>query len=118
MEYVAPAEKALFIKSGHTVKRFSGDDINYITCVGNASCLHLKDGGELTCIRLLKLFEQDLAGSGFVRINHNCLVNLAEVKEIHYVNARKRELLLTDGTVLEVSYRKWKAVKEALLGKK
>jgi hypothetical protein len=37
------------------------------------------------------------------------------VEEIHYIDARKRQLVLTDGTVLDVSYRKWKQVKTALL---
>lgn len=117
MEFAAPIEKTVFVKSGRSIKRISGNDILYVTCEGNVSQLHLKDGNVMTCVRLLKLFEQDLAGSGFIRINHNCLVNLAEVEEIQYVNARKRMLSLSGGVTVEVSYRKWKSVKEALLGR-
>ena len=118
MEFSTPAEKPIFIKTGHVVKRISGSDILYVTCEGNVSNLYLKDGGKMTCVRLLKLIEQDLSGAGFIRINHNCLVNMAEVEEIRYVNARKRQLVLSGGVIVDVSYRKWKAVKEALLGRK
>lgn len=111
-------EKALFIKSGPTIKRVLSSEILYIQCDGNVSHLYLLDGSELVCVRLLKLFEQDLASAGFIRINHNVLVNLSEILEIRYVNARKRQVILTGGVVLDVSYRKWKAVKEALLGRK
>lgn len=117
MDFFNKPEKPLFIKTGHVVKRISGSDILYISCEGNTSQLYLKDGNSLTCVRLLKLFEEDLSGTGFIRINHNCLVNMAEVEEIRYVNARKRQLVLSDGTVTDVSYRKWKAVKEALIGR-
>ena len=117
MEFATPIEKPVFIKSGRSIKRISGYDILYVTCEGNVSQLHLKDGNVMTCIRLLKLFEQDLANCGFIRANHNCLVNLAEVEEIQYVNARKRMLAISNGDIVEVSYRKWKSVKEALLGK-
>jgi len=116
MNATNPIEKPVFIKSGRSVKRISGDDLLYVSCTGNISHLHLKDGSTLDCVRLLKLFEEDLAGAGFIRINHNCLVNLAEVKEIHFVNTRKRVLALSNGENVEVSYRKWKNVKEALLG--
>lgn len=117
MEFATPVEKPVFVKSGRIIKRISGSDILYVTCEGNVSHIHLKAGGELSCVRLLKLFEEDLSGSGFIRVNHNCLVNAAEVEEIQYINARKRLLSLSNGDTVEVSYRKWKTVKEALLGK-
>ena len=116
MNSTTPTEKPVFVKSGRSIKRISGRDILYVTCTGNISHIHLKDGSTMDCVRLLKLFEEDLAGQGFIRTNHNCLVNLSEVKEIHYVNARKRLLALSSGETVEVSYRKWKNVKEALLG--
>jgi len=117
MDFTTPIERPVFVKSGRSIKRISCDDILYVTCVGNVSYLHLKDGNVLNCVRLLKLFEEDLAPAGFVRTNHNSLVNLAEVEEIQYVNARKRLLALTNGETVEVSYRKWKTVKQALLGR-
>ena len=117
MEKVQSVEKSLFIKTGSTIKRVISSEILYIQCDGNVSHVYMLDGSEQTCVRLLKLFEQDLAGAGFIRINHNILVNLAEILEIRYVNARKRQVILTGGVVLDVSYRKWKAVKSALLGK-
>ena len=117
MEKNSFVEKSLFIKSGPTIKRVMSSEILYVQCDGNVSHLYMLDGSEIVCVRLLKLFEQDLTGTGFIRINHNILVNLHEILEIRYVNARKRQVILTGGVVLDVSYRKWKAVKEALLGK-
>lgn len=115
MEETIKAERTLFVKSRTTIKRVQSKDILYIHCEGNVSYFHLQGGKQMRCVRLLKLVEQDLAGTSFLRINHNCLVNLAEVEEIHYIDARKRQLALSDGTVLDVSYRKWKPVKMALL---
>ena len=117
MEERIRADKAIFVKTGATIKRVQSKDILYIHCEGNVSILHLRDGKQMSSVRLLKLMEQDLAGTPFLRINHNCLVNLDEVEEIRYIDARKRQLVLSEGTVLDVSYRKWKAAKEALLGR-
>jgi Response regulator of the LytR/AlgR family len=117
MEERIRADKALFVKTGATIKRVQSKDILYIQCEGNVSTLHLRDGKQMSSVRLLKLIEQDLAGTAFLRINHNCLANLDEVEEIRYIDARKRQLILSDGTALDVSYRKWKAAKEALLGR-
>lgn len=110
-------DKAIFVKTGTAIKRVQSKDILYIHCEGNVSTLHLRDGKQMSSVRLLKLIEQDLAGTAFLRINHNCLANLDEVEEIRYIDARKRQLILSDGTALDVSYRKWKAAKEALLGR-
>lgn len=110
--------KSLFVKTGTSVKRVLSSEILYLRCEGNITHLFLLDGAELVCVRLLKLFEEDLLDAGFIRINHNFLVNLGEIIEIRYINARKRQVVLTGGVVLDVSYRKWKSVKAALLGRK
>lgn len=115
MEERIRPDKSVFVKIGSTIRRVQSKDILYVDCEGNVSTIHLQDGKKMTCVRLLKLFEQDLAGTHFLRINHNCLANMAEVEEIRYVDARKRQLVLSDGSVLDVSYRKWKQVKEVLL---
>ncbi len=115
MEERIRPEKSIFVKTGSSIKRIQSKDILYIHCEGNVSTVHLQDGKQLSCVRLLKLLEEDLAGTGLLRINHNILANMDEVEEIRYVNARKRQLVLDDGSVLDVSYRKWKQVKEALL---
>lgn len=114
MEESLRSDKTIFVKSGATIKRIQSSDILYVTCEGNVSELHLQNGRQMTCIRLLKLIEKDLAGAGFVRINHNCLANLSEVEEIRSVNPRKRQLILSNADILDVSYRKWKDVKAAL----
>lgn len=112
------ARRALFIKSGTSIKRVLSSEILYLHCEGNVTHLHMKDGSEISCVRLLKFFEEDLAGSGFLRINHNAVINFGEVQEIRCVNTRKRQVVLTGDVVLEISYRKWKGVKEALLEQK
>lgn len=117
MDANSVSEKAIFVKSGHSIKRVLSSEILYVQCEANVSRLFMLDGSELVCVRLLKLFEQDLDGAGFLRINHNVLVNLSEIQEIRYVNARKRQVVLTGGVVMDVSYRKWKSLKEALFSK-
>lgn len=113
-EHLRP-DKSVFVKTGYRIKRIQSKDILYVDCKGNISTLHLQGGKQFSSARLLKLVEKDLAGTPFLRVNHNCLANLDEVEEIRYVNARKHQLTLSDGTVLDVSYRKWKQVKDALL---
>ena len=115
MEERIRPDKSVFVKTGYRIKRIQSKDILFVDCKGNISTLHLQDGKQITSVRLLKLIEQDLVGTSFLRINHNCLANLDEVDEIHYVNPRKHQLTLSDKTVLDVSYRKWKQVKDALL---
>lgn len=101
MDANSVSEKAIFVKSGHSIKRVLSSEILYVQCEANVSRLFMLDGSELVCVRLLKLFEQDLDGAGFLRINHNVLVNLSEIQEIRYVNARKRQVVLT-GEELEI----------------
>ncbi len=70
MDANSVSEKAIFVKSGHSIKRVLSSEILYVQCEANVSRLFLLDGSELVCVRLLKLFEQDLDGAGFLRINH------------------------------------------------
>jgi DNA-binding LytR/AlgR family response regulator len=64
---------------------------------------------KITCSKLLKFFEIELAACGFVRIHHNTLVN---TKYIRQLNNRKNEIVLIDSTKLKVSRRKMPALKK------
>ena len=115
MENSITSEKTLFVKTGNSIRRVLSSDISYLRCEKNVTHLFLRDGEDLPCLRLLRLFEEDLAGCGFVRINHNIIVNLGEIREI-VMEGRKRVVVLTGGTALGISARKWRTVKAVLLG--
>ena len=46
MEERIRADKAIFVKTGATIRRIQSKDILYIHCEGNVSILHLQDGRE------------------------------------------------------------------------
>jgi two-component system LytT family response regulator len=66
--------------------------------------IYIDKEDRITCSKLLKSFENELATYGFIRIHHNTLVN---ARYIQQVNNRKKEILLTNNIKLKVSDRKW-----------
>ena len=60
MEELIRPDKSIFVKIGSTIRRIQSKDILYVDCEGNVSTIHLQDGKQMTCVRLLKLLEQDL----------------------------------------------------------
>lgn len=57
-------------------------EITHIQCDGYVSTLFLKDSPSIAVSKLLKQFEDELAGFEFMRINKNILVNPLFVERI------------------------------------
>lgn len=77
-------------------------DINYTN-------IHLTDGKVLFVSKTLKEFEKILVEKNFVRLHRSHLVNLKYVKEYNSNNNTKN-IILTDGSKLEISKNKLKDV--------
>jgi two-component system LytT family response regulator len=72
---------------------------------GNYTIIHLAEGKQFTSSKTLKEYEEMLPSREFFRIHKTNLVNLNYIKQ--YIKGEGGEILLSDGTVLEVSrYKK------------
>ncbi|QZT38969.1 LytTR family transcriptional regulator DNA-binding domain-containing protein [Halosquirtibacter xylanolyticus] len=56
------------------------EEISYLHCDCYLTTVHTCIGEKITVARLLKYFEEDLLGEGFVRVNRNILINCKKVK--------------------------------------
>ena len=94
-----------------TITSFVGyNEIIFLQCSGNLVFVYhtLHQTPYSYSISLAEL-ETTLTNFGFVRINHNVLINLHHVL---HLNTKKRQLQLTNGNNLTVSRRKWQKIKE------
>lgn len=84
------------------------DDILYFQ-IENGIFVLLKDGTKLSLVNeTLKEIETTLSDS-FVRVNNNVLINFSKVD---YLDVKNHKIIMLDGTIISVSVRRWKKVKE------
>lgn len=84
------------------------DDILYFQ-IENGVFVLLKDGTKLSLVNeTLKEIEATLSDS-FVRVNNNVLINFSKVD---YLDVKNHKIIMLDGTIVSVSVRRWKKVKE------
>lgn len=86
------------------------DEITYLECNGNlVFVFHTKNRAPYSYSKPLIEIECELADFGFLRINHNKLVNMQHVLNL---NSKKHEMTLANEITLSVSRRKWQKIKE------
>ena len=84
------------------------DDILYFQ-IENSIFVLLKDGTKLSLVNeTLKEIETTLSDS-FVRVNNNVLINFSKVD---HLDVKNHKIIMLDGTIVSVSVRRWKKVKE------
>lgn len=84
------------------------DDILYFQIENGVFAL-LKDGTKLSLVNeTLKEIEAQLSDS-FIRVNNNVLINFSKVD---YLDVKNHKIILLEGTIISVSVRRWKKVKE------
>lgn len=98
------------LKDGFGYRELPLRDILYIECSGHSLSIHRIDGSCLKKYGSLKSMEEELDGYHFLRIHKNYLVNQEYVKEVG-----KREVYLTDESVLEMGRDRKIKVREAML---
>jgi two-component system LytT family response regulator len=79
-------------------------DIIRIEANGSYSVLYLTNGKTLTSSKNLKIFEQQLPESTFVRVHHSWIVNLKRMKK--YYQGKNGYMEMEDGSKVMVSVRK------------
>ena len=84
------------------------DDILYFQ-IDNGIFFLLKDGTKLSLVNeTLKEIEAQLSDS-FIRVNNNVLINFSKVD---YLDVNNHKIIMLNGTIISVSVRRWKKVKE------
>ena len=84
------------------------DDILYFQ-IDNGIFVLLKDGTKLSLVNeTLKEIEATLSDS-FIRVNNNVLINFSKVD---YLDVKNHKIIMLNGTIISVSVRRWKKVKE------
>lgn len=84
------------------------DDILYFQ-IDNGIFVLLKDGTKLSLVNeTLKEIEATLSDS-FIRVNNNVLINFSKVD---YLDVKNHKIIMLEGTIISVSIRRWKKVKE------
>ena len=95
-------------------KQVEMGSISHILCEDYLCTLYLiNSANPIVCSKSLHYFGQVLPSASFVRIHHNAIVNLHCVLEVRCMG-RQRHAVMTDGTALPVSVRRWPAFRDAL----
>ena len=102
----------IIVRTAKGFRQVEAAHISHILCEDYLCTLHLINMSPITCAKSLRHFEQALAPYPFVRIHHNAIVNLDCVAEVQ-CKGRQRRAVMTDGTVLPISVRKWPAFRDA-----
>lgn len=97
------------LKDGAGCRDLPLHDILYVECRGHLLTLHKTDGREYQYYGSLKAAEEELAKYDFLRTHKSCLVNQEYIEEVG-----KREVRLTDGTMLEIGRDRRKSLCEAM----
>ena len=102
-------DKRLLLIEKKRVHQLKIDEIVYIECVNHLVLVYLinKTQPDHYSISLTSI-ENELSNSGFLRINHNRLINMKYVVEIIVKN---HEVKLNDEKIFTVSRRKWHRVR-------
>lgn len=103
-------EKKLPIKEKTQTSLLRYDEILYLECTGNLVFVyHSQNEIPFSYSNSLINIEIELVQYGFLRINHNKLVNMYHVQNL---NSKKHEIRLSTNHILTVSRRKWKNIRE------
>lgn len=83
---------------------------------GNYTIMHLKNKEKIIASRTLKEIEEVFEEYSFARVHHSWLVNLNEIEK--YVKGEGGYLLMSDGSVIDVSRSRKEALMKKLQGNK
>ena len=106
------AEKRIALPVSDGLEMVNVDDILFCESDSNYTVVHQKEKKRLVISRTLKEFEDMLDPAQFIRVHHSFLVNMGRVSR--YVKGEGGELIMADGTNVQVSRRKKQEVLDAL----
>ena len=106
-----PKEKlsTLSVPTGDGFLMLKVSDIIWCAAANYYTIFHLQNKAEIIATKTLKDFEELLDDSGFIRIHHSHMINIAHMKR--YIKGEGGQVEMSNGETLDVSRRK----KEELL---
>lgn len=90
------------------------EDVYYIDSVDGKTFIYLKEK-VLSCAESLSEFEGKLAGSTFVRISKNCILNISYLEYVNPLWNHRLEAILTNGEKLIVARHYIESLKEKII---
>lgn len=102
--------RSLLIGNEQERRRIIIDCILYIKTEDYLSTFHLSNDKNFTCSKPLSEIAASLPGY-FLQINRSCVVNMNKIQSLV---RGKRQIVLSDSTILDVSIRRFKALQDAL----
>ncbi len=100
--YYQQTTNSITIKDTRKIYKITTDNIIRIQSEAGVSTIIRKGGNAISLSKNLVFFEKQLYDFGFIRINRNDLINS---NEIEFIDCKKREVIMKDGTQLTISVR-------------
>lgn len=104
------SEYKLAISTTDGTSFYKADDIIRCEAVGNYTRFYIKEKKPLITSRTLKEYEDLLTEHKFLRVHRTHLINPKFVQSY----SRDHELKMSDGSVVQVSRRKWDVIKDKI----
>jgi DNA-binding LytR/AlgR family response regulator len=103
-DFGSQRDKKLVLKEKGKTHLVELDNITHITCEGSITKIHTIKNEDIIISKLLKYFEIELAEYGFIRVNHNTIINMSKIVSIQ--SGKKRSVTLGNGIEVNISRRK------------
>ena len=100
--------------SGENKKSINVSDIFYIEDINKKTVVYCENEKYETDTDFLKLYEK-LSGSGFVKINNLCILNINKLEKISLLKNSKIEAFLINGKSLFITSKHLDQIKRFLL---
>lgn len=118
MDYSKQRDKKIILKEKSKTSLIDIRKITHIKCDGHISTIYTINNVNISVSKLLKHFESELAEFGFIRVNHNTIVNTMNI--IDYCNNCMknkfiRKIVLINNVEINISRRKMHVLQDFFL---
>lgn len=105
----------IHIKDGRVTHRISVKNLIYIHCDCYICTIITLNGHHYSCSKPLSYFTNLLQPPHFVRISRNKLINIEHVSAVKSGDKNRKIAIMSNGEELEIAFRRWRELKEALI---
>lgn len=113
METAKP--KTIQIKDGKVTHRINLKNLIQVHCESYVCTFTILNGHQYSCSKPLSYFADLLQPFRFVRISRNTLINIDHISAIKSGNKNRKMVIMANGEELEIAFRRWKELREALI---
>lgn len=114
LEQYQQTKQILKIKTMQKIYQISLNKIMFIEVFGDYTTIHTIDE-DIRIHQSLQAIEQQIEDQSFIRVSRNTLLNLNYVEKFKNSFSGTSVAILNDGTLVNISRRFWKMVKERVL---